>query len=244
MPFIQQTLLRMDKSKKLLRTLKGTGSSSGGTGGTGASGVGIGQGGSNGGASSSSFISDGIVMFLIIVAIVITTVALILCCMWKKGKPSQMSPDQFQSRVEKERSRVMRRASSIMKRRQHPRKFHKASDGVYVAAFKNLDGDEKKLVYNFIFMNDGNGYTITGSAAFHKGDGEVLKIEEGYASYDGQAYWRISNCLLLTSGENEAMIGVSKGKFDFKHNTFSGIWTTSNGVSGTYSGFQRRKEPK
>merc|ERR1712150_46719 len=79
------------------------------------------------------------------------------------------------------------------------------------------------------FEDQGNGYDVSG---FIKDDDGKSDITEGFAAYDGTAYWK-DTCV-----EGDVGLSVlSKGKFNYKTGVFTGTWESSTGVSGVYNTF-------
>jgi len=83
-----------------------------------------------------------------------------------------------------------------------------------------------------MFEDNGTGYTISGSV--QDADGES-KINDGFACYDGLAYWK-DNCVESRSG-NVGLSVISNGTFDYRNKTFTGKWMSSTGFFGEYTNF-------
>merc|ERR1712048_1439553 len=80
------------------------------------------------------------------------------------------------------------------------------------------------------FEDVGYGYKISGNGTDVDG---LTKIQEGFASYDGTAWWVEE----VITGDVGLHV-LSTGKFDFPYRTFLGSWFANTDESGVYTNFK------
>lgn len=102
------------------------------------------------------------------------------------------------------------------------------ADGSYAISYT----DRGKVCSGFAFLtfiDQGNGYDIHGSI---KDDDGSSSIMEGFAAYDGTAYWK-DRC----SEGDVGLTVLSRGQFDYQTGIFTGTWESSAGMFGVYNIF-------
>ena len=111
-------------------------------------------------------------------------------------------------------------------------KTYKPMNGTY--AVKYTEGGETKsgtTTLYFTDLNDGSGYSISGSSM--DADGKA-RIEEGFVRYDGSdAYWTDQ----VYEGEHVGLRVINTGTVDFKSLRFTGTYLSSNGFNGYFKQF-------
>lgn len=64
-------------------------------------------------------------------------------------------------------------------------------------------------------------------------DDGVSQLDEGFATYDGKAWWKETNI----TGESGGLQVLNKGQFDFSNSTFEGEWWANTGSHGKFVSF-------
>jgi hypothetical protein len=83
--------------------------------------------------------------------------------------------------------------------------------------------------------NQTDGYSLKGHGSDVDGS---TTIEDGFASYNGQAWWREKNA---TCGVGMQVLSI--GKFDFEAHTFEGKWQSNTNLFGVYTSFSATNPP-
>ena len=219
MDSIESKTLSLLTSSRYLR-----GGSSGGAGGGAGVGGGSGSGGYNAGnhhnrGGTGSGTPVGTVTFLIVVFFVLGFVLVIVflgCCLMKCSS-------KFEESVSDARQETREQAKELKEGMDTP------SNGLYMMSYSDIAGKICSGSVTLTFEDQGNGYDICGSI---KDDDDASDIMEGFAAYDGTAYWK-DTCI-----EGDVGLSVlSKGKFNYQTGVFTGTWESSTGVSGVYDTF-------
>ena len=153
-------------------------------------------------------------------------IAIICCCISASAKEKNKA--EFQPRIDRAREKFMSNERVL----DPSIKTYKPMNGTY--AVKYTEGGETKsgtTTLYFTDLNDGSGYSISGSSM--DADGKA-RIEEGFVRYDGSdAYWTDQ----VYEGEHVGLRVFNTGIFDFKSLRFTGTYLSSNGFNGYFKQF-------
>ena len=204
----------------LRRGSSGGGSSGGGYSSGGGSSY---RGNNNYGNSGGAPLPIGVVIAIIVG--VIALIAAVCICNRRKQAAIKQKNEKFQDRIADLRQQVKDHAESNFS-------TGSPTDGTYKLSY--LDGGSKKTGFATLsFVENGKGFDITGEIQDEDG---LSKINEGFTSYDGKAYW-VDTCT------SSSMIVVSDGVFDFDNSTFTGRWEAGTGERSLYTSFELINKP-
>jgi hypothetical protein len=211
--------------RTFIRGLRG-GSSGGGSKGGGGYSSGGGssyRGSSHYGNSGGGGVPIGVVIALIVGVIVLITAVCI--CKRREQAAIKQKKETFQERIADLRQQAKDHAATNLS-------TGSPTDGVYKLSY--LSGGFNKTGFATLsFVENGKGFDITGE--IQDADG-LSKINEGFASYDGKAYW-------VDTSTSSSLIVVSDGVFDFDNSTFAGKWEADTGEESLYTSFELTNKP-
>ena len=136
---------------------------------------------------------------------------------------------EFQPRIDQAREKFM----STERVLDPSIKTYKPMNGTYAVKYTER-GEIRSGTTSLYFtdLNDGSGYSISGSSM--DADGKA-RIEEGFVRYDGSdAYWTDE----VYEGEYFGLRVFNTGTFDFKSLKFTGTYLSSNGFNGRFVEFK------
>jgi len=144
-----------------------------------------------------------------------------------------MPDEEFDGYVNDEIRIVMVRAIKSRSKGTH----HTSTSGVYEISYVNRGRTHGGKKAQLSFVDNEEDDAISGEV--RDADG-MSSIDEGFASYDGKAYW-MDRCF-RSSSNYIGMSVLNKGTFDFENEKFEGEWNPSSDVNGDYCSFYFLKE--
>jgi hypothetical protein len=179
--------------------------------------------------------STGVIVGVVVLAVV--TFLGLLCCYFIRNQqrlneeaasPSKSSPSTSQSFDD-----LMATARSEQAASPSGFRSHDPKSGTYECKYKQNRKTKEGTVLLY-FTEDNGGYELSGSTTDENG---VTNIDEGFATYDGKAWWKESSI----TGESGLQV-LNKGKFDFSTHSFEGEWWANTGISGKFVSFVLQHE--